>query len=82
VAFAGLIVGAPQSILQCAHVSREFSIRFAVGKQSDLDNDLSRRLKGSSRIRQFSIALAEYLVSAGGLPKDIAKRTQAALFET
>ena len=79
-AFAGLIVSAPQSILECAHVCREFSIRAAAGQTPDFDKHLSCRLKFSTRIRQFSGALGDYLVTAGGLPKDLAKRAQGVLF--
>ena len=36
-AFAGLIVSAPQSVLECAHVCRELSIRVAAGVNADFD---------------------------------------------
>lgn len=80
VAFAGLIVAAPQSILECAHVCREVSIRAAAGLNPGFDKQLSHRLKSSTRIRQFSAALGDYLVTAGGLPKDLAQRAQGVLF--
>jgi hypothetical protein len=79
VAFAGLIVSAPQSILECAHACREVSIRTAFGPNSNFDKHLSHRLKASTRIRQFSAALGDYLVTAGGLPKEMAKRAQDVL---
>jgi len=79
--FAGLIVSAPQSILECAHVCREFSIRAAVGANADFDKRLAERLNTKPRIRQFSAGLSDYLVAAGGLPKDLAKRIQSNLFE-
>jgi hypothetical protein len=80
VAFAGLIVSAPQSILECAHVCREVSIRAASGVNPNFDEHLSHHLKSSARIRQFSVALGDYLVSASGLPNDLAKRAQGVLF--
>jgi hypothetical protein len=79
VAFAGLIVSAPQSILECAQACREVSIRFAFGPDSNFDKHLSHRLKVSTRIRQYSSALGDYLVTAGNLPKEIAKRAQDVL---
>jgi len=80
VAFAGLIVSAPQSILECAHICREISIRTATGVNAPFDTRLSNRLKSNTRIRQFSAALGNYLVVAGGLPKDLATRVQNVLF--
>jgi len=80
VTFAGFIVSAPQSILECAHVCREASIRVAAGPNSKFDEHLSYRLKSNTRIRQFSVALGDYLVNAGGLPKDLSKRAQVLLF--
>jgi len=80
VAFAGLIVSAPQSVLECAHVCREVSIRTADVSNPTFDKHLSHRLKSNSRIRQFSTALGDYLVIAGGLPKDLARRAQDVLF--
>lgn len=80
VAFAGLIVSAPQSILECAHVCREASIRAATGQNPDFEKQLLHLLKSNTRIRQFSAALADYLVIAGALPKDLSKRAQGVLF--
>jgi hypothetical protein len=58
VSFAGLIVSAPQSILdECAHVCRELSIRAAGASNTGYDKALSERLKANSRIRQFSTSL-------------------------
>jgi hypothetical protein len=81
IAFAGLIVSSPQSILECAHICRELSIRAATGPNADFDELISARLKAKLRIRQFSVGLCDYLVAAGGLPKDLAKRVQSCLFE-
>ncbi len=81
IAFVGLIVSAPQSILDCANVCRELSIRAAAGADATFDKRISNHLKTKSRIRQFSAGLGDYLVEAGALPKDLAKRMQSGLFE-
>lgn len=80
VSFAGLIVAAPQSLLECAHVCREMSIRTVTGPNSDHDKAIMERLKSSSRLRQFSAALGDYLVSGGNLPKDMGKKVEGILF--
>jgi hypothetical protein len=79
IAFAGLIVSAPQSILECAYACREASIRAAFGSDSKFDEHLSDRLKANTRVRQFSTALGHYLATAGGLPKDMARRADEVL---
>jgi hypothetical protein len=78
--FAGLIVGAPQSLLECAHICREMSIRTAIGPNDTHDKVVAERLKSSSRLRQFSVALGDYLVVGGHLPKDMGKKVQGLLF--
>jgi hypothetical protein len=82
VSFAGLIVSAPQSILECTHVCRELSIRVAAEANTIFDKQISQRLNANTRIRQFSAGLADYLVAAGALPGDLAKRVQTILFES
>jgi hypothetical protein len=77
-----LIVGAPQSLLECAHICREMSIRTATGPNDTYDKIIAERLKTSSRLRQFSVALSDYLVAGGHLPKDIGEKVQAMLFAT
>src|ERR1700722_6085351 len=44
-AFAGLIVSAPQNVLDCAFVCRELSIRAAVGANEKFDKQISEKLK-------------------------------------
>jgi hypothetical protein len=80
VSFAGLVISAPQSLLGCAHVCRELSIKIACGGNSKFDENLGRRLTENSRARQFTTALSDYLVAAGGLPKDFAKHVQDVVF--
>jgi hypothetical protein len=78
--FSGLIVSAPHSILDCAHVCRELSIRAITGPNAAFDTNLSGRLKNNSRIRQFCAGLNDYLVSAGKLPRELATRVQDDVF--
>lgn len=82
ISFTGLIVGAPQSLLECAHICREMSIRAVTGPNDTHDKIIAERLKSSSRLRQFSVALGDYLVAGGHLPKDTGKRVQELLFIT
>jgi hypothetical protein len=78
--FVGLIVSAPQNILECAHVCRELSIMTATGTNSDFDKALSVRIKTNSRVRQFSASLSDYFISAGKLPNDLGENIQRILF--
>ena len=78
--FTGLIVGAPQSLLECAHICREISIRTATGPNDTHDKIIAERLKSGSRLRQFSAALGDYLVAGGHLPRDMGKKVQGLLF--
>jgi hypothetical protein len=81
VSFAGLVVSSPQSILSCCYVCREIGIRAVTDGDEQFNNALKRKLADNNRIRQFTISLSDYLVSAGGLPRDMAKRVHAILFE-
>jgi len=80
--FTGLIVAAPQGLLECAHVCREMSIRTATGPNADHDKTIAERFKTSSRLRQFSAALGDYLVAGGNLPKDMGRKIESLLFMT
>lgn len=82
ISFTGLIVGAPQTLLECAHVCREMSIRAATGPHEAHDKCIAARLKSGSRLRQFSVALSDYLVAGGHLPSDMGKKVQGLLFAT
>lgn len=74
--FAGLQLSAPQHLMECAHVCREFSIREMLSRSESHDRRLAATLGQNSRVRQLSVALSDYLVAAGGLPTDFAKRVQ------
>ncbi|MEM8974923.1 MAG: hypothetical protein AAGD43_22920 [Pseudomonadota bacterium] len=79
VKFAGLIVSAPQYLLECGHITRELSIKMATGSLQDFDAKLAHRIKSNSHSRQYILGLTEYLVSAGGLPKDMVGKVSAHL---
>jgi hypothetical protein len=76
VAFAGLIIGSPQSVLDCAFVCREISLRTASGNNADFDNALQKYVQSRPRVRQFTTSLSDYLVAAGTLPKEFASLAQ------
>jgi hypothetical protein len=52
----------------------------AGANNADFDKRLAVRLKENTRVRQFSVALSDYVVAASGLPKDMAKRFQSVVF--
>jgi hypothetical protein len=62
---------APQEIFSCALISREVAIRQATGVDTDLDTRLSGLVNSNKRARQFSLSMAEYLVAASGMPRDM-----------
>jgi hypothetical protein len=76
VAFAGLIISSPQSVLDCAFVCREISLRTASGTNADFDKGLQKYVQNRPRVRQFTISLSDYLVAAGTLPKEFASSAQ------
>jgi hypothetical protein len=80
VSFTGVIVSAPQSLLECAYICREMSIRGITGPDKAHDKAIAERLNSSSRLRQFCAALSEYLIAGGHLPKDMGKNVQGLLF--
>jgi hypothetical protein len=81
VAFVGIVISAPQDIFQCAYVCRELSMHFGVGRMEKYDQRLKQTLRSNSRLRQYSLALAEYLVLASGIPKDLYKNIEKVLLE-
>jgi hypothetical protein len=74
VSFVGFLIEAPQHIFVCADVCREISIRTGSVPNEELDKGLSESIKKNRRVRQYTLALSDYLVSAAGLPKDLGKR--------
>lgn len=79
--FAGLTVNAPAGSLNGAHVFRELSIRALTGPIAGFDGNLHVKFKADNRLRQFTMAIAEYLVVAGGLPKDMMVAVHGTLSE-
>jgi len=80
--FSGHILSAPQYLIECAIVCREYAIRCSVGIKADEDKELFRRLRSNSRVRQFSLALGQYLVASSNLPKDFERRVNGLLLAT
>jgi len=80
VAFVGLIISAPQSVFDCAHFCRELSFSLVCERDPKFDGRLSALVARNSRLKQFSVALADYLVAACGLPKDLARRVKDVVF--
>ena len=79
--FAGLTVNAPTGSLNGAHVFRELSIRVLSGPIAVHDKDLSLKFKSDNRLRQFTMAITEYVAKAGGLPKDMMTAVHSLLSE-
>jgi hypothetical protein len=77
VAFAGLVMNAPQEIFSCAVISRELAIREVSAADTNLDARLSILINTNKRARQFSLSMAEYLVAASGLPREMNAATEA-----
>ncbi|KLK93934.1 hypothetical protein AA309_05485 [Microvirga vignae] len=77
--FAGLVIAAPQSVFQCAHVCRELSIRSASGPVAQLDARIGETVRRNARTVQYIMALSSYFVGAANLPRDLAKAVEAEL---
>ena len=76
---ASILLGSPQSILGCAVMCRELSIRFACGADSDLDQSLISNFRNDNRLLQFIVGMADYGAKAAGLPRDMALKVQEAI---
>jgi len=79
VSFVGIIMSAPQEIFRCADVCRELSIRFGSGVSEEFDLLLAKSIRTNKRVRQFMLALSEYLIAASGIPKDLNSRIEKVL---
>jgi len=71
VAFAGLVMHAPQEIFRCAIISRELAIREVNTPDANLDICLNAMINSNKRVRQFSLSMAEYLIAASGIPREM-----------
>lgn len=70
---------APDAMLPLAYYAKEFAFRMISEPRFDPDLRLKNGLISNNRSRQFLFAAAAYLVSAGRLPKDFARKYEAAL---
>lgn len=77
VAFAGLVMHAPQEIFRCAIISRELAIREVGTPDASLDIRLDAMISSNKRARQFSLSMAEYLIAASGIPGEMNTATEA-----
>ncbi|API50574.1 hypothetical protein BMW22_02040 [Rhizobium leguminosarum] len=77
VQMAGLIIASPQSVFECAAFCKELSIRSIAKRNGDFENAIKKRVSANNRVRQFTGALAKYLVEASGMPTDMIKAVSA-----
>lgn len=68
--FAGIIIAAPQELAGCVNICRDLSIRSCVGSVGNFDSRLEYDMSANVRARQFIMSMIEYVVDAGGLPKE------------
>lgn len=76
VSFVGLVIAEPKSIFECAYFCRELAFRVACGADATFDIELTRVVTSNTRVKQFSVGLADYLISACGIPRDMGKKVQ------
>lgn len=76
---AGLIIGSPQSVFECASICKELSVRAVSVRSEPLEAALKKRISSNNRVRQFTGSLAKYLVEASGMPTDMVKSVTAAV---
>lgn len=79
VQMAGLIIGSPQSVFECAAICKELSLRSVADRSEPLEDALKKRISSNNRVRQFTGSLAKYLVDASGMPTDMVKSVSAAI---
>lgn len=79
--FAGTVLSSPKDVFDCAHICREHSLRMVNTPDLDLDKILSKMLGENKRLRQFILSMNDYMVAAGGLPRDLGRRVQELLLK-
>ena len=79
VSFVGIVIAAPQGIFDCILYCRELAIRQVSQREARFDERLVALCQSNSRVKQFSVALSDYLVAACGVPKDLGRRAAAEL---
>lgn len=73
--FAGITVSSPQSLLECAHICRELSIREASEINEAFDDNIKAAFSANNRLRQFIMGMNNYLQEAASLPTDMSQKT-------
>lgn len=76
VSLAGIVITAPQDLFGCVNICRDMAIRLACGRSSDQEKSLSEAVSSNKRARQFIMSVADYMISASGLLKDLSGRVQ------
>jgi hypothetical protein len=74
ISFAGTVVSSPQDIFKCSMICREMSFKLFTGGNAEMDKSLAAAINNNKRARQFTTLLADFLVSASGIPLDMEKR--------
>jgi len=68
--FCGIVVSAPQNMMDCVFICRELSLSLVSGDISCFDLQIERIVSRNSRARQFVSSIFHYLVSAAALPDE------------
>ena len=74
ISFAGSVVSSPQDIFKCSMICREMSFKLFTGGNAEMDKSLAAAMNNNKRARQFTTLLADFLVSASGIPLEMEKR--------
>lgn len=75
----GLFIAAPLAVFDCARYCRELSIRELSGPIPRYDTHINLDINSNTRLRQFSLLMSDYLVSAASLPKEMGKSVETQL---
>lgn len=76
VSLTSIVITAPQDLFGCVNVCRDMAIRLACGRTPDHEKRLSEAITSNKRARQFIMSIADYMIAAAGLPKDLSSRVQ------
>jgi hypothetical protein len=55
-------------------ICREMSFKLFTGGNAEMDKSLAAAMNNNKRARQFTTLLADFLVSASGIPLEMEKR--------
>lgn len=81
IAFAGIIISAPQELFGCVGICQALSIKLTCGSSLVHDAAVKADFTSNKRARQFILSLNDFVVAACGLPKDTAHRAEAIIGE-